>query len=60
MSSYSHLDSTLTVRLRHSSIRGDIPAMPLIDAHSGGFFVSGSGPTGSHLKEAGENQVEEV
>ncbi|MEO1853370.1 MULTISPECIES: hypothetical protein [unclassified Chromohalobacter] len=60
MSSYSHLNSALTVRLRRYSMMDDIPAMPLIDAHFGGFFVSGSGPTGSHLKEAGENQVEEV
>ncbi len=60
MSSYSHLNSALTVRLRHYSMMDDIPAMPLIDAHSGGFFVSGSGATGSPLKEADENQREGV
>ena len=60
MRSYSHLRWVLTARLLHSRMEGDTPAMPLPDAHSGGFFVSDSGLAAPYLKVAAENTREGV
>ena len=42
MMSYGHLWHVLTLWSRHFSMTGDTPAMPLTEAHFGGFFVSSS------------------
>ena len=60
MKSHSHMGLALTLRLLHSNMMGDIPAMPLPDAHSGGFFVSGIGLAVPYLQEAAENTREGV
>jgi len=60
MMSYGHLWHVLTLWSRHFSMMGDTPAMPLFDAHSGGFFVSSIGLDSPCLDEAAENTREGV
>ncbi len=60
MRSYSHVGRVLTVRLLHSSMVGDTPAMPLHEAHSGGFFVSGGWLVESSHRELMANAREGV
>lgn len=60
MRSHSEVGPALTGRPRHFSMMGDTPAMPLKDAHFGGFFVSGVGPAAPHLQKAAEYTREGV
>lgn len=60
MRSHSEVGLTLTGRSRHFSMMSDTPAMPLKDAHFGGFFVSCIGLADPYLQEATENTREGV
>lgn len=50
----------LTVRPRYSNMMNDTPAMPLKDAHSGGFFVSSNWLAESSRREAVMNAREGI
>lgn len=50
----------LTWLAHHRDMPDETPAMPLSDAHFGGFFVSGIGLAAPYLQEVSENTREGV